>query len=141
MAALAADLGVGRTVDTFVGERYVTPTATAVKRILAEASEGDDQPSACELIEALIAEHGWSAVRREMLELLRTYERPEDWHTAAQVLWGAVLDGREIDANEAIAHLYLRLPRDGDVASSDDRDNLAWSIRLQAEAQSLPFGV
>jgi hypothetical protein len=110
-------------------EREMSPAGAAVHNILSRAEvdpEDEDVPPS-ESIEDLVAAHGWPAVRAEMLELLRAYSRPAHWHTAAEVLWGALLDGHEMDADEVIAHLYYRMP-DADPALLDDAINLAWSI-------------
>jgi hypothetical protein len=69
-----------------------------------------------------------------MLELLRTYSRAEDWHTAAEVIWGAVLDGRDMDQDEVIGLLYYRLPPD-DASTGDDFANLGWSIAARLKAK------
>jgi hypothetical protein len=113
----------------------MSETRDAVRRVLSGGQDpDDDEVSAPEAIEDLIAEHGWPAIRAEMLDVLRTYERPGDWHAVTEVLWGAALDGREMDADEVIAHVYYRLPREDD-AMVDDADNIAWSIALRLKRE------
>jgi hypothetical protein len=105
----------------------LSKTTEAVHHVLATASENEEEPSACELIEALIDEHGWPAVRDEMLSVLRSHERLKDWHAAAEVILRATLDGRELVADDVIAHVYYRLPEESSPESLDCH-NLAWSI-------------
>ncbi|MEX2213803.1 MAG: hypothetical protein WD768_06735 [Phycisphaeraceae bacterium] len=87
-----------------------------------ESSEG----SKCEQIERLIKGVGWPKIRDSILALLADSERRRrDYEVAAEVLWGAVLDGREMPADRVIALLYnrFRFESPGDV-----EENLVWSI-------------
>lgn len=98
-----------------------------IRQILADDSLDLDtsELSKCEAIEQLIPKFGWPSIYREMLSLLEDHNQsPQNWLTAAQVLWGAVLDKREFgDTAKAIALLYLRI---GGADGADE--NLAWSI-------------
>lgn len=100
---------------------------TAVQRVeevLAnDALEVEDGPSKCEVIEELLAELGWSVVLNHLLAVLRQPDRrPLDWDTAAEVLWGAALDGRPMPIDIVVAHLCHRW------SPGRDENNLAWSI-------------
>ncbi|MEZ4392928.1 MAG: hypothetical protein R3A48_17720 [Polyangiales bacterium] len=95
-----------------------------IERILADAPLDDpDAPSAAEVLEARIDALGWEPVLEHLLGVLREpTRRPADWDTAAEVLWGAALDGRPLPADRVIAHLCLRWP------TSAGENNLAWSL-------------
>ena len=85
-----------------------------------ESSEG----SKCEEIERLIGRVDWSTVRDSILSVLAdSGRRRRDHEVAAEVLWGAVLDGREMPADRVIALLYNRFDPRGEA-----EDNLVWSI-------------
>src|SRR5687768_1253036 len=80
--------------------------------------------SKCERIERLIGSIDWATVRDSILALLADAgRRRRDHEVAAEVLWGAVLDGREMPADRVIALLYNRCDPLGDA-----EDNLVWSI-------------
>lgn len=84
-----------------------------------------DDEDAVERIEQLIEESGWPTVRDDLMAILEDPTRAaSEWETVAAVFWGAVLDGREVNADRLIALLYARLPNDGGSAEN----NLAWSI-------------
>ena len=91
----------------------------ADERLNDESSE----PTRAEAIEALIGEFGWEPVRDYMLDILRDDHRGRDWRAATHVFWGAVLDGRDLPADELIAWLYHRFDPEGRA-----EDNDAWSI-------------
>jgi hypothetical protein len=96
-----------------------------IDAILADDRLDDDssEPTRMEAIEGLIGEYGWEAVRDCMLDLLRDDKRACHWRTAVHVFWGAVLDQRELPADELIAWLYHRFDPDGQA-----EDNEVWSI-------------
>lgn len=88
---------------------------------LDHASSDD---SKCERIERLIGVIGWAAVRDNILAILADAgRRRRDHEVAAEVIWGAALDGREMSADRVIALLCNRFDPDG-----DSEDNLVWSI-------------
>jgi len=80
--------------------------------------------SKAELIEGLIDKNSWSEICSILLQILQDDLYAAHWRTVAEVLWGAVLDQRDLPADRVIALLYNRLP----ASSSDDDDNLVWSI-------------
>jgi hypothetical protein len=94
-----------------------------VAAILGDAAldtEADPRDSSrVEELENLVPAVGWAALEKEMLALFSDHEDEDHWRVAAEVLWGAALDGRELHVDRVIAHLYFRFPPD---------DNLAWSI-------------
>ena len=94
-----------------------------ITAILLDSSLDDEtvDSSRAEEVEKLIPRFGWPAVQESMLAGLRSRE-PERWRLAAEVLWGAALDRREVDVDRVIAHLCLRYP------PGPEEDNLAWSI-------------
>src|SRR5690349_17999408 len=97
-----------------------------IDAILADDVLDDDSSgcSKCERIEGLIDELGWVPVRDTILVLLAdTGRRRRDHEVAAEVLWGAVLDGREMPADRVIALLYNRFDPRG-----ESEENLVWSI-------------
>lgn len=82
----------------------------------------------CDEIEKMIEPYGWEAVEDHMIDIL--YDRNGelrfcDYLTAAEVLWGAVLDKRNIKTNTVIALLVYRFYRP---EVDDFHENLAWSI-------------
>lgn len=107
---------------------------TRVDRILAgAASDGDDDVSKTEQIEALIREFGWESVRECSMSILEDRSRSVgDWAILAAVFWGAVLDHRLVDADRLIAVLYKRLPHD----AGSSENNLAWSIACELKGKS-----
>jgi hypothetical protein len=76
-----------------------------------------------EAIEHLIPQLGWAAVRDGILGALAEERATDDYETLARVIWGAVLDKREVPADRVIALLYHRLSPE-----SDYGHNLVWSI-------------
>jgi hypothetical protein len=88
-------------------------------RLDDEASE----TSKVEAIESLIERYGWEPVRDFMMDVLRDDNQQAHWRTATNVFWGAVLDKRELPADELIAWLYHRFDPDGQA-----EDNEVWSI-------------
>lgn len=96
-----------------------------VEAILADDRLEDEatDDSKCERIEGLIPEAGWEAVLTSVLGILSAERRVADYRVAAEVLWGAVLDRRDVPADRVIALLYHRLDPGG-----DDEDDLVWSI-------------
>jgi hypothetical protein len=101
------------------------PVETAVTAALRACARDEDVdgPDVEERLAETMVEHGWPAVREAVLRVLASGDA-EIWPDAAAVLWGAVLDGREMDAHRVIAHLYHALPPN----VSDHDENLAWSI-------------
>jgi hypothetical protein len=79
--------------------------------------------SKAEAIEELIGQFGWEPVRECMMDVLRDDNQQPHWRTAANVFWGAVLDKRDLAADELIALLYHRFDPDGRA-----EDNEVWSI-------------
>lgn len=96
-----------------------------IRSILNDAAleNGVAEQSRTEAIEALIDEHGWPKVRDGVLDILWNDSQASHWHTAAEVLWGAVLDNRDLPIDTVIALLYYRFDPDG-----TKEDNLVWSI-------------
>jgi hypothetical protein len=96
-----------------------------IEAILADDALDDEEcdESKCERIERLIAAAGWAEVRDSMLEVLAANRRPRDYQVATEVLWGAVLDNRELPADRVVALLYYRFDPRGDC-----EDSLVWSI-------------
>ena len=98
------------------------------ERIAVTLADGrlDDASSElpkAEAIEALICQHGWETVRSCMMDVLRDDKQSAHWRTAADFFWGAVLDKRELPADELIAILYYRFDPEGRA-----EDNETWSI-------------
>jgi hypothetical protein len=82
------------------------------------------EDSKCERIEQLIDSAGWTAVLADILAILADGKRRRrDHEVAAEVLWGAVLDDREMPADRVVALLYNRFDPRGDA-----EDNLVWSM-------------
>lgn len=78
----------------------------------------------CEMIENLIFEYGWKEIEEVILSILLNDNRTiDDYIVAAEVLWGAALDKREININQSIALLYYRLSGEDELVA-----NLIWSI-------------
>src|SRR5687767_8930611 len=97
-----------------------------INAVLADDALDDESSddSKCERIERLIGVVGWAAVRDSILGILADAgRRRRDHEVAAEVLWGAVLDVREMPADRVIALLYNRFDPRGDT-----EDNLVWSI-------------
>jgi hypothetical protein len=85
----------------------------------------DGDTSRAEEIEKLADEVEWTQLQRVLLDFLRDGSRTIDqWRVIATVFWGAVLDGRDLAADEVIALVYHRLPTSSDTEES----NLPWSI-------------
>jgi len=102
-------------------------TEREIDRVLVDDSLDDDsrEEGKCELIEALIPEHGWEDVQQAMIAVLEDENRRQaDYMTAAQLFWGAALDRRSLQVSKVIALLYHRLQPD----PGSDESNLAWSI-------------
>jgi hypothetical protein len=93
--------------------------------ILADDRLDDEssEPTKAEAIEALIGPYGWEPVRECMLDILRDDSQGSHWRTVAHVIWGAVLDRRELPTDEVIALLYYRFDPEGRA-----EDNDVWSI-------------
>ncbi len=87
----------------------------AAPRLNDESSD----PTRAEAIEALIGDCGWPAVRDGMLDVLRDDRRGPHWRAAAHVFWGAVLDRRELPADEVIAWLWHRFCPEGQAEDDD----------------------
>jgi hypothetical protein len=96
-----------------------------INEILADDRLDDESsdPTKAEVIEGLIDEFGWEAVRDCTLDVLRDDRQETHWRTAVHVFWGAVLDRRGLPADELIAWLYHRFDPDGQA-----EDNDVWSI-------------
>jgi hypothetical protein len=96
-----------------------------INEVLADDRLDDESsdPTKAEVIEGLIDEFGWEAVRDCMLDVLRDDHKKAHWRTATQFFWGAVLDRRELPVNELIAWLYYRFDPQGQA-----EDNDVWSI-------------
>ena len=104
-------MGFGNSIDSILGNDILD----------ADGCDG----SKCEEIENLIPEYGWVAVQEALLNvLLDDKRRISDYEVAAQVFWGASLDGRDICINNVIALLCHRLPNE----EGCSENNLAWSI-------------
>jgi hypothetical protein len=98
---------------------------TVIDTILAEEVAAPSEERACERIEALTEEHTWSVIFPHLRSVLEDEQRPvEHWELTAEVLWGAVLDGRKMPEARIVALLHVRLPPDPNSTES----NLAWSI-------------
>jgi hypothetical protein len=97
----------------------------SISAILADDSLDDEssEDSKCEQIEQLIPRLGWPNVLSELLKILGEDRRRRDYEVAAEVLWGAALDARDLPVNRVIALLYYRFDPSG-----DSEDNLVWSI-------------
>lgn len=96
-----------------------------INEILADDRLDDESSelTKVEVIEGLIDEVGWEAVRDCMLGVLRDDHREAHWRTAIDFFWGAVLDRRPLPADELIAWLYHRFDPEGQT-----EDNEVWSI-------------
>lgn len=96
-----------------------------IEAILADDSIDDEscEDSKCERIELLIDHTGWDTIRDAILQVLTEKRRIRDYEVAAEVLWGAVLDGRELPSNRVIGLLYYRFDPLG-----KSENNLVWSI-------------
>lgn len=96
------------------------PATDTILDLLASQGEGDT-PDLEELADEAIRRLGWPSVRDAIFEALEA-NNSALWHPAAALLWGAVLDKRDMNANRAIALVYFRLD------APDQDQNLAWSI-------------
>jgi hypothetical protein len=96
-------------MDDSVGKSYAS-LDEAVTAILANDSLDAETSSSTktEEFEKLVPRFGWPAVEAAVLELLAVSDRSSHWRIAAEVLWGATLDGRTLDAPCVIAHLCFR---------------------------------
>jgi len=74
-------------------------------------------------IEALFNTFDWAECRNLVEEILTEDRRLKDYQTMANVIWEAVLDGKNFDSEKIIALLYYRFDPD-----FDSEDNLVWSI-------------
>src|SRR4029079_17737382 len=97
-----------------------------IEVILADPSFDEGEDSRCEAIQQLIPELGWGPVLAVLIDLLESVRPRSDYATVAQVIWGAVLDGRELPADRIIALLYYRFDPQG-----GNEDNLAWSMTVK----------
>jgi hypothetical protein len=104
-----------------------------INEILADDRLNDESsdPTKAEAIEALIGPYGWEIVRECMLDILRDDSQGSHWRTVAHVIWGAVLDRRELLADEVIALLYHRFDPEGRA-----EDNDVWSITSKLKGVS-----
>jgi hypothetical protein len=82
-------------------------------------------------IEDLIPQFGWNAVWDIMYGILKDDTQSAHWRTAMYVVWGAVLDTRQLPADEVIAWLYHRFDADG-----QHEDNTVWSIASELKRVS-----
>jgi hypothetical protein len=96
-----------------------------IRESLADGRLDDEasELSKMEAIEALIGQFGWEPVRDCMMDVLRDDMQRHYWRHATHVFWGAVLDKRELPADELIALLYHRFDPEGRA-----EDNEVWSI-------------
>jgi hypothetical protein len=94
-----------------------------INEILGDDPLDEGSSIKVEVIEGLIDEFGWETVRDCMLDILRDDHQEANWRTAAHFFWGAVLDERELPADELIAWLYYRFDPIGET-----EDNEVWSI-------------
>jgi hypothetical protein len=79
----------------------------------------------CNQIERLADDFGWESIEEVLIKVLEDdTRRIVDWHTIAEVFWGAALDKRNINENKVIALLYYRIPND----AGSNESNLVWSI-------------
>lgn len=83
-----------------------------------------EELSKAETIETLIDKHGWAEIQFCLLQILHDEPSHSYWRTVAEVIYGAVLDERDLPADKIIALLYYRLPS----KASDEDENLVWSI-------------
>ena len=107
---------------------------TEIDAILADDTLDDESSveSKCERIERLIKGADWSEVLGCILALLTDAgRRRRDHEVAAEVLWSALLDRREMPADRVIALLYSRFDLRGDA-----EDNLVWSIASKLKGVS-----
>lgn len=78
-----------------------------------------------EAMDAFISLHGWRAAERALFEILKDSSSTEaECAAAADLLWSAVLDDRDIDKEAAVGLLYYRL---GD-KNAPYANNTIWSI-------------
>src|SRR5262245_13758747 len=94
-----------------------------IEAILAAPRKDAGDFSQSEAIERLIPRFGWPGVRDALLGILTKQRSRADYQVAAEVIWGAVLDKRDMPADRVIALLCHRFdPRD------EATENLIWSI-------------
>src|SRR5262249_34179136 len=95
-----------------------------ISAILADDRLADDgsEPRG-EAIASLISEYSRPAVRECIFDILRDDRQEPHWRTAAHVFWGAILDRRDVPADELIAWLYHRFDPSGQC-----EDNDVWGI-------------
>lgn len=100
-----------------------------IKKILSDSEIDNNEKSdntRCDLIEALIPKYSWNIIQEKLITILLDDEQSIDsWTVVAEVIWGALLDKRQIKKNKIIALLYYRLNRNPDQPYSN---NLLWSI-------------
>ena len=93
------------------------------KKIL-EAGRFSDSPVE-EIEDSVITEYGWEYVQQALFSILLDKKAGKKaYKLAAEVFWGAVLDGQKIKKKTTVALLYHRL---GDV-NAPYKDELIWSI-------------
>lgn len=106
--------------------------ASAQLDLILAGPEGEDlDPSRAERVEELIEAIGWSSVCGALDQVLEDAARPlAHYEVVAEVLWGAVLDGRAMDADRVIAQLLHRLQ-----PAETAENNLVWSIAAELKGE------
>jgi hypothetical protein len=92
-----------------------------INAILTDGRLNDESsdPTRAGAIEDLIGSHGWEPVRECMMDVLRDDRQAQHWRAAAHVFWGAVLDRRELPADEVVAWLWHRFCPEGQAQDDD----------------------
>jgi hypothetical protein len=109
-----------------------------INEILADDRLDDESsdPTKAEVIEWVIDEFRWVAIRDCMLEAVREDHQETRWRTAAHFSWGAVLDRRQLPADELIAWLDHRFDPE-----CQTEDNEVWSITSKLKRVWVSFRV
>jgi hypothetical protein len=92
-----------------------------LEQFLMDCETNEDVPE--DAINVLVNRFGWESVQEGLFQVLEDNHQAIHWRTVAVVFWGAVLDGRQIQANKLVALLYHRFDPNGNA-----EDNLVWSI-------------
>jgi hypothetical protein len=90
-----------------------------------ELDKDSSESSKPEAIEELIEKFGWNDICIILLKILEDKAQSLYWRIIAEVIWGAVLDGRNLPINKVIALLYFRFNPE---TCSEDDNNLIWGI-------------
>ncbi len=114
-------------VKYFKQDSFDHDKANLIAKKILEIGKTSESPA--EIIEdSIIPEYGWEYVQQALFSILLDKKAGKRaYRLAAEVIWGAVLDGQKIKKKTTVALLYHRL---GDV-NDPCKDELIWSITAE----------